>query len=219
MPKYSRSHERSERAKIARGMWESLFGLIFCWLPGVGLLLSVAGFCRQVVRLTEAYRVRRFFALVFASVVLVASIGALMGEAYLYSRNPAIVSDTGRWLWQKVTGQQALPGEMPSMMPEEEGDGADEPVPDEYYTDEGVEEGDVPANGQEEEGDVPPDIQAEEGDVPAQMEEGDLPMAEGDFKDDIDFVEDDSDEPGAEDAEATLPPLRDLLKSSGVAVG
>lgn len=213
MPKYSRSHERSERAKIARGMWESLFGLIFCWLPVVGLLLSVAGFCRQVVRLTEAYRVRRALALMFASVVLVASIGALMGEAYLYSRNPAIVSDAGRWLWQKVTGQQALPGEMPSMMIEEEGDGADEPLPDEYYTDEGYEEGDMPVGDQAEEGDVPAQ------DAPVQMEEGDMPVTEGDFRDDIDFIEDESDEPGAGGNDSTLPPLKDLLKSSGVAVG
>ncbi len=207
MPKYSRSHERAERAKIARGMWESLFGLIFSWLPGVGLILSVAGFCRQVVRMTEAHRVRRFFALVFASVVLVASIGALVGEAYLYSRNPAILSDTGRWLWQQVTGQQALPGEATGTMTEEEGDGA-EPLPDEYYTDEGGEEGDVPA-----------DIQAEEGDAPVQTEEGDLPGAEGDFQDNVDFAEDESDEPGDAGTEATIPPLSDLLKSNGVAVG
>ncbi len=218
MPKYSRSHERAERAKIARGMWESLFGLIFSWLPGVGLIFSVAGFCRQIVRMTEAHRARRFFATVFASVVLVVSIGALVGEAYLYSRNPAILSDTGRWLWQQVTGQQALPGEEPGMMMEEEGDGAMEPLPDEYYTDEGAEEGDVPADIQAEEGDVSADLQ-EEGDAPAQSEEGDLPGAEGDFQDNVDFNEDESDEPGDAGAEATIPPLSDLLKSNGVAVG
>ncbi len=83
MPKYSRSHERAERAKMARGLWESLFGLIFCWLPGVGLILAVAGFFRQAVRLTEVHRARRFFYMLFASLVLIVAIGVLVGEAYL----------------------------------------------------------------------------------------------------------------------------------------
>ena len=104
------------------------------------------------------------------------------------------------------------------MMMEEEGDGAMEPLPDEYYTDEGAEEGDVPADIQAEEGDVSADLQ-EEGDAPAQSEEGDLPGAEGDFQDNVDFNEDESDEPGDAGAEATIPPLSDLLKSNGVAVG
>jgi hypothetical protein len=227
MPKkYSRSHERAENAKITRGLWESLFGLLFSWLPGVGLILSVAGFCRQAVRMTEAYKVRRAFSLILASVVLVAAIGVFVGEAYLYSRNPNIVGETGLWLWQKVTGQEALPGTDLGDVPPAEGDPEEGDVPDEYHTDEGqMEEGDVPTGDEQmEEGDVPTgDEQTEEGDVPVdgqQMEEGDVPAAEGDFQDNIEFNEDDSDETtdGAA-ADATLPPLSDLLKSHGVAVG
>ena len=218
MPKYSRSHERAEGAKISRGLWESLFGLIFSWLPLVGLVLSVTGFCRQAVRLTEAHRVRRFFSMTFASVVLVVAIGGLVGEAYFYSRDPDILGKTGLWVWQKVTGQETLPGtdaggDMAAdtgMLPEETS------VPDEYHTADGqVEEGDLPADGQMEEGDVPVS-----GDV--QMEEGDVPPAEGDFQDNIDFTEDNSDETGTltNDApEATVPPLSEMLKSHGVAVG
>lgn len=203
MPKYSRSHERAERAKISRGLWESLFGFLFSWLPGVGLILAMAGFCRQAVRLTEAHKVKRFFAMAFASVVLVVAIGVLVGEAYQYSRNPDIVSQTGLWIWQKVTGQAALPGtDGEDYYPVDEGD-----VPDEYFT-----------------GD---DYQMEEGDVPVgddyQMEEGDVPVSEGDFQDDIDFSEDDSDEESGDSAasapESTVPPLSDLLKNSGVTVG
>ncbi len=197
MPKYSRSHERAESAKISRGLWESLFGLMLSWLPGVGLILSVAGFCRQAVRLTEAHRVKRFFAMAFASVALVAAIGILVGEAYLYSRNPDIVNQSGLWIWQKVTGQEALPGAVEAGYPEE-GD---------YYA----------GDGQMEEGDLPV------GD--GQMEEGDLPVgdgqAEGDFQDSIDFSEDNSDEEAAagDAPEATLPPLSELLKNNGVTVG
>jgi len=228
MPKYSRSHERAECAKISRGLWESLFGLIFSWLPGVGLILSVAGFCRQAVRLTEVHRVRRFFSMIFASVVLVVSIGGLVGEAYLYSRDPNILNKTSLLLWQKLTGQEALPGGMESQyVAEGEDPLLDGEVPDEYHTADGqVEEGDVPVDGQMEEGDVPVDGQMEEGDVPVdgQMEEGDVPPAEGDFRDDVGFSEDDSDDtvsggqvPAA--ADSTLPPLSDLLKSHGVTIG
>jgi len=206
MPKYSRSHERAECAKISRGLWESLFGLIFSWLPGVGLILSVAGFCRQAVRLTEVHRVRRFFSMIFASVVLVVSIGGLVGEAYLYSRDPNILNKTSLLLWQKLTGQEALPGGMESQyVAEGEDPLLDGEVPDEYHT----------ADGQMEEGDVP---------VDGQMEEGDVPPAEGDFRDDVGFSEDDSDDtvsggqvPAA--ADSTLPPLSDLLKSHGVTIG
>jgi hypothetical protein len=197
MPKYSRSHERAERAKMARGLWESLFGLIFCWLPGVGLILAVAGFFRQAVRLTEVHRARRFFYMLFASLVLIVAIGVLVGEAYLYSRDPDITDKAGLWLWQKVTGQQALPGageygDMPieEYLP-------DDSVPDEYYTDDGMIDG---------------DLYGEEGDLYG--EEGDLYGEEGDFRDDVDFHEDETDEP-----DAAMPSLSELLKSKGVAVG
>ena len=62
---------------MSRGLWESLFGLLFSWLPGVGLILSMAGFCRQAVRLTEKHKARRFFSMAFASVVLVAAMSYL----------------------------------------------------------------------------------------------------------------------------------------------
>ena len=198
---------------MSRGLWESLFGLLFSWLPGVGLILSVAGFCRQAVRLTEKHRARRFFSMAFASVVLVAAIGALVGEAYLYSRDPGFVSKAGLKIWQSVTGQAALPGSEAGgfVMVDENGIPLED-VPDEYYTDEQTEEGDVPTG----------DEQMEEGDVPVsgdeQLEEGDVAVPEGDFQDDVGFSEDDSDEEGGS-PEQTLPPLSDLLKSHGVAVG
>lgn len=199
---------------MSRGLWESLFGLLFSWLPGVGLILSVAGFCRQAVRLTEKHRARRFFSMAFASVVLVAAIGVLVGEAYLYSRDPGFVSKAGLKVWQGITGQTALPGTGAGEVVAVDESGMPlDVVPDEYYTDGQTEEGDVPVSGDE---------QMEEGDVPVsgdkQMEEGDVAVPEGDFQDDVGFSEDDSDEAGGS-PEQTLPPLSDLLKSHGVAVG
>lgn len=210
---------------MSRGLWESLFGLLFSWLPGVGLILSVAGFCRQAVRLTEKHKARRFISMAFASVVLVAAIGVLVGEAYLYSRDPGFVSKAGLKIWQSVTGQTALPGTGAGEVVAVDESGMPlDVVPDEYYTDEQTEEGDVPTGDEQmEEGDMPVsgDEQMEEGDVPVgdeQMEEGDVAVPEGDFQDDVGFSEDDSDEEGGS-PEQTLPPLSDLLKSHGVAVG
>jgi hypothetical protein len=196
---------------MSRGLWESLFGLLFSWLPGVGLILAMAGFCRQAVRLTEKHRARRFFSMAFASVVLVAAIGVLVGEAYQYSRDPDFAGKAGLKIWQSVTGQAALPGSDAgeTVALDENGMPLDA-VPDEYYTDGQTEEGDVPTG----------DEQMEEGDLPVdgqQMKEGDVPASEGDFQDDVDFNEDDSDEGGT--PEQSLPPLSDLLKSHGVAVG
>ena len=230
MPKYSKSHERAECAKMSRGLWESLFGLIFSWLPGVGLILSVVGFCRQAVRLTEAHKVRRLFSMAFASVVLVAAIGGLVGEAYLYSRNPDILNTTSLWVWQKVTGQQALPGaDNGEAVAGDTGDASgdasvDVNVPDEYHTADGqTEEGDVPAaDSSQAQGSVPPDNSQGGG----QMEEGDVPVtnngqAEGDFQDNVNFTEDNSDDTanGGGAPSATLPPLGDLLKSHGAPLG
>lgn len=210
---------------MSRGLWESLFGLFFSWLPGVGLILSVVGFCRQAVRLTEKHKARRFVSMAFASVVLVAAIGVLVGEAYLYSRDPGFAAKAGLKLWQSVTGQAALPGTDAGEVAQVDESGMPlEAVPDEYYTDVQTEEGDVPTGDvQMEEGDVPTgDEQMEEGDVPVsgdeQMGEGDVAVPEGDFQDDVGFSEDNTDEAGGS-PEQTLPPLSDLLKSHGVAVG
>jgi hypothetical protein len=112
---------------------------------GLGLILSVAGFCRQAVRLTEKHKVRRFFSMAFASVVLVAAIGALVGEAYLYSRDPGFAGKAGLWVWQKVTGQEALPGSGTGDVAQVDENGMPlEAVPDEYYTTGANREGDVP---------------------------------------------------------------------------
>jgi hypothetical protein len=49
------------------------------------------------------------------------------------------------------------------------------------------------------------------------MGQGEFSVPEGDFQDDVDFSEDDSDE--TQRAEQTLPPLSDLLKSTAYRSG
>jgi hypothetical protein len=111
MPKYSKSHEREEREAMGRGLWHSLFGILFCWLPGVGLAFGVSGFARQVVRLTQRYRVRLAFYLLASVLSLAVCIAVLAAELYQYSRDPDLPRHVLLSAWQTVTGQDAFPWE------------------------------------------------------------------------------------------------------------
>lgn len=189
MAKYSKSHEREEREKMGRGFWHSLFGLLFCWVPGLGLLLSVSGFVRQIVRITEKYRVRLALYLLFAIISLVLCVGVFVAEVYQYSRDPDMPQKVMADVWQTLTGQSELPWEaggsgegtdytgyeQPGLgvLDGYSGDGSMDPegdadVPDEQYTDDGlVPEGDSPEDGllEESAGSLSPDIEPE-GDSP-----------------------------------------------------
>lgn len=112
MPKYSKSYERDECRKMWRGFWHSCFSLLFCCLPGVGLLLAVSGFARQVVRITEKYRVRQIIFVIFASLTLALNIGVLSFEVYQYTRNPNIINELSQWAWHALTGEEVLPGQV-----------------------------------------------------------------------------------------------------------
>lgn len=107
---YSRGQERDERAKLGTGLRLSVFGLIFCWLPFVGLILAAAGFIKIFVRITGRHKKRRAAYMAVSLVVLIACTGVLMGEVRAYINNPNIVQDTGMWLYTKLTGQSELPG-------------------------------------------------------------------------------------------------------------
>lgn len=109
MPTYSKTHEKEERAKMGRGLWHSIFGALFCWLPGVGLLLAISGFARQMVRMTQAYKKRLLVYTVISLVSLVLCIGVLMGEVYAYAKDPDVLSKVSLQVWQAVTGQENYP--------------------------------------------------------------------------------------------------------------
>lgn len=186
MAKYSKSHEREEREKMGRGFWHSLFGLLFCWVPGLGLLLSISGFVRQIVRITEKHRVRLALYLVAAIISLVLCVTVLVAEVFQYSRNPDLPHDVLEDVWQTLTGQSELPWEAASggtdysgydqpglgVLDGYEGDpddpGEDGSVPDEQYTDDGlIGEDDNPDDGLSGEDTGEPDSYTEpEGDSP-----------------------------------------------------
>ena len=145
MSMYTKSHERDENRKMNQGFENSLFALFLCWLPLVGLLLAMMGFFRQIVRLTDAHRVKHVFFSMFCTLVLIICIGALTFEGYYYINHPDILNTGGHQLWEKMTGEKHFPWEPNYDLYDGDGvlldytgedeDGEIPEYPDEYYND------------------------------------------------------------------------------------
>ncbi len=126
METYSAAHEKEERRFMRSGFVRSLLGILLCWLPLVGQLLSVSGYLRQAVRLTRKHRVRLAFATIFAVLSVIISIGALSAELYIYAKRPDIMEQV------KTEAQRLLF----AGSPEEGMEGDELPMEeDEYSTD------------------------------------------------------------------------------------
>lgn len=108
MTKFSKGQEREERTKMGQGMICSVFGLIFCLVPFVNLILSAIGFIRICGRITERHRVRRIVYLVLSGIILVVTSGMLMGEVYVFSRRPTIMSDLGTLSLEVLSGEKSF---------------------------------------------------------------------------------------------------------------
>lgn len=106
---FSKGHEREECRKMSRGLWHSIFGLLLSPVPGLGLFLAISGFIRQLVRITKKHRFRNVLFTIIALISLIACVGVLAAEAYVYSRDPEIVDRLAHLAWEKVTGQTEYP--------------------------------------------------------------------------------------------------------------
>lgn len=104
--KFTKSHEREEGRLLKRGFVHSCIGLTTCWLPLVGLLFSASGFIRIMVRLTRRHRRRRKKCLVFSFLVLALCTAMLLGEIWVYSRDPDILSRTANQVWTFIVGEE-----------------------------------------------------------------------------------------------------------------
>lgn len=111
MANVSRSQDREERTKMGQGMIFAVAGLVLCWLPVVGLLLSIIGFIKLAVRITQRHKKRLVVYTIVGLLSLVVSTGALLGEVWVYSRNPNVLEEVKLWTWTKLTGQTTLPGQ------------------------------------------------------------------------------------------------------------
>jgi len=106
----SKSQEREERHGLGRGMVTSVFGLLFCWVPLLGLLLSAVGYGRIVSRVTVRHRARRSLYAIVSFLMLVVSTGVLMAECYFYVQDPDILQNLGMRAYTLITGEEQLPG-------------------------------------------------------------------------------------------------------------
>lgn len=104
--RFTKSHEREEGRLLRRGYAHSWAGLLLCWLPVVGLLLSASGFIRVMVRLTRRHRKRRRAYLVFSFIALAVCTGMLLGEIWVYSRDPEILDRTAQQVWTFIVGEE-----------------------------------------------------------------------------------------------------------------
>ena len=105
----SRGQEREERVKMGRGLRRSLIGLLFSWVPVLGVIIAASGFIKIFSCITRSYRVRRFFYMLLSFILLTATTAVLMYGIYLYVDNPNIINEAGMWVFQKLTGQEQLP--------------------------------------------------------------------------------------------------------------
>jgi len=113
--RFTKSHEREEGRLLRRGFAHSCTGLALCWLPVVGLLFAASGFLRVMVRLTRRHRKTRKAYLVFSFLSLAVCTGVLLGEIWVYSRDPEILSRTGQQIWTFMVGEEnagALSGDV-----------------------------------------------------------------------------------------------------------
>lgn len=99
-------HEKEEKRRLSKGMKRVWAALALCWLPVVGLLLSVGGYLRVMVRVTRKYKRRRSACLVCAFLVMALCTGVLLAEVKLYSRDPEILSRITRTVWTKIVGEE-----------------------------------------------------------------------------------------------------------------
>lgn len=104
--RFTKSHEREEGRLLRRGFVHSWAGLLLCWLPVVGLLFSVSGFWRVMVRLTKRHRKRRKAYLAFSFIALFVCTGVLLGEIWFYSRDPEILDRTAQQAWEFIVGEE-----------------------------------------------------------------------------------------------------------------
>ena len=104
--RFSKSHEREEGRLLRKGLAHSWAGLLLCWLPVIGLAFSASGFWRVMVRLTRRHRKRRKAYLAFSFIVLFICTGVLLGEIWIYSRDPEIIDRTAQQAWAFIVGEE-----------------------------------------------------------------------------------------------------------------
>ena len=107
----TKAQEREERQGLGRGMVTSMFGLLFCWVPLLGLLLAGLGFGKIASRVTGRHKGRKAGYCFMSFLILVGVTAVLMAECYFYVQNPNIIQETGMKVYTFLTGESELPSQ------------------------------------------------------------------------------------------------------------
>lgn len=107
MPKhYGKQHEREENRRLSKSLSRSIAAICTCWLPVVGLALSISAFWRAQIRITRRHRARRRRLLLLSFSCLLLCTAVLLGEIRLYSRDPQILARTAHQVWVLIVGEE-----------------------------------------------------------------------------------------------------------------
>ena len=104
MSEFSRAQEREEKRRINGGMKASVFALLLCWVPFLGVLIGSVGFVKVAGSVTRRYRGKRRLGMLLALLALVLALAATTWEVYTYVTSPWVVGDIRSWIMDRVTG-------------------------------------------------------------------------------------------------------------------
>lgn len=95
----------AQRRKLGRGMVLSVAGVLLCWAPGLGALLSLGGLFGVISSYVPGNRARYAIYSALSILCALASVGALMAMLYVYFGNPELLAQVTEWIMTKLNIQ------------------------------------------------------------------------------------------------------------------
>ena len=137
MSEFSRAQEREEKRRIGGSVKTSVFTLLLCWAPFLGVVLGSVAYVRAAGSVTRRRRGKRRLAMLLALIALVAALALTTWEVYIYTHEPGIVDDVKNWFMDRLTGGAWYGGYDYSAQPSSYGMGMDGGAFVQGYTPEG----------------------------------------------------------------------------------
>lgn len=95
----------AQRRKLGRGMVLSVAGVLICWIPGLGALLSLLGLFGVIAAYVPECRFRYPMYVLMSICCALVSVGVLMLMLYVYFGNPDLLSQVIAFVMTKLNIQ------------------------------------------------------------------------------------------------------------------
>ncbi|MGI6183212.1 MAG: hypothetical protein ACOYIH_03825 [Candidatus Fimadaptatus sp.] len=95
----------AQRRKLGRGMVLSVAGVLICWVPGLGALLSLIGLYSVISSYVPECRGRYVAYVVLSILCALLSVGALVAMLYVYFGDPELLSRITSFVMEKLNIQ------------------------------------------------------------------------------------------------------------------